>query len=184
MKEKTFKKKRKRLIFRAVLLVVMAGLVVFAIFSSRNDDKQVIAKGEKAPNFQLEKFGSDGETLALEDLKGKGVMINFWATYCPPCKEEMPYFEQVYSKYKDKGVEFVTVNLDSTDLVVQKFINKYQLSFPVLRDKSGEVMDLYNVDNLPATLFVNKDGEIVDKVIGELTLDKLEGYLKEITPED
>ncbi|MFQ3542932.1 thiol-disulfide oxidoreductase ResA [Halobacillus rhizosphaerae] len=184
MKETTLKKKRKRLIFRSVLLTVMAGLVVFALLSSHKQDKEVIAKGEKAPDFMLKEFGSDGKSISLSDLKGKGVMVNFWATYCPPCKEEMPAFEEVYPEYKAKGVEFLAVNLDSTDLVVQKFVNKYNLSFPILNDQKGQVMDLYNVDNLPSTLFINEDGEIVDQVIGELSKSQLETNLNKITPED
>ncbi|MGI8315407.1 thiol-disulfide oxidoreductase ResA [Halobacillus mangrovi] len=184
MKESTLKKKRKRLIFRTSLLAVMVGLLVFAIVSTLKDDNAVIAKGEKAPNFQLEKFGSEGETIELKDLEGKGVMLNFWATYCGPCKDEMPYMEELYPKYKEKGVEILAVNLDTTELVVKRFVDRYDLTFPVLQDKGGQVMDLYNIGPIPTTLFINADGEIVEQVTGPLTLGKLEGYLQQITPEE
>ncbi|SFF62504.1 Peroxiredoxin [Halobacillus alkaliphilus] len=184
MKEQTLKKKRKRLVFRTVILAVMAGLVIFALISNAKEENSVIAQGEQAPNFQLQKFGSGGETMALDDLKGKGVMVNFWATYCGPCKDEMPYMEELYPEFREKGVEILAVNLDSTELVVQNFIDQYNLSFPVLQDKNGQVMDLYNVSNLPATLFINSEGEIVEKVIGPLTLSKLEGHLQKIVPEE
>ncbi|MGV2620326.1 UNVERIFIED_CONTAM: thiol-disulfide oxidoreductase ResA [Halobacillus marinus] len=176
-------KKKKRLLFRSFMLLVMAGLVVFAIFANGKEDKEVIAKGEEAPDFQLKKFGTE-ETVRLSELEGKGVMINFWATFCGPCKEEMPYMQELYPEYKEKGVEILAINLDSTDLVVDKFINQYNLTFPILRDKDGQVMELYNINPLPSTLFITPDGDIEEQVIGPLTLDKLEGYLKRITPEE
>ncbi|MGP4060134.1 thiol-disulfide oxidoreductase ResA [Halobacillus litoralis] len=183
MKEKTLQKKKKRLIFRTAMLAVMVGLVVFALVSNAKDDQSVIAQGEKAPDFQLKKFGTE-ETVQLSDLEGKGVMVNFWATYCGPCKDEMPYMEELYPKYKEKGVEILAVNLDSTELVVERFIDEYDLSFPILQDKKGQVMDLYNIGPIPSTLFINPDGEIEEQVIGPLTLDKLEGHLQSITPEE
>ncbi|TGB04485.1 thiol-disulfide oxidoreductase ResA [Halobacillus salinus] len=182
MKESTFKKKRKRLVFRTAMLVVMAGLVVFAVFSSLKGDDAVIAKGEDAPNFQLNKFKND-ETVTLKGLEGKGVMLNFWATYCEPCKDEMPYMNELYSKYKEQGVEILAVNLDATDIVVEKFLKEYEITFPVLRDKQGQVMDLYNIGPIPTSIFINPEGEIVEQVQGALTLSKLEGYLQQITPE-
>ncbi|SFK01596.1 Peroxiredoxin [Halobacillus dabanensis] len=183
MKEKTIQKKKKRLIFRTAMLTVMVGLVVFALVANGEDEKAVVAKGEEAPDFQLKKFGT-GETVQLSDLEGKGVMLNFWATYCKPCKDEMPYMEKLYPKYKEKGVEILAVNLDSTELVVESFVNEYDLSFPILQDKDGQVMELYNIGPIPSTLFINPEGEIEEQVIGPLTLDKLEGHLQNIAPEE
>ncbi|MBA2173826.1 thiol-disulfide oxidoreductase ResA [Halobacillus locisalis] len=182
MKESTLKKKQKRLIFRSAMLLVMAGLVVFAVVSSLGGEDAVIAKGEKAPNFQLKKFGTD-ETVDLRDLEGKGVMLNFWATYCEPCKDEMPYMEELYDKYENQGVEILAINLDSTDIVVERFLQEYGLTFPILRDESGQVMDLYQIGPIPTSIFINPEGEIVEQVRGALTLSKLDGYLQQITPE-
>ncbi|MCA0970299.1 thiol-disulfide oxidoreductase ResA [Halobacillus litoralis] len=182
MKESTFKKKRKRLFFRTFMLLFMAGLVAFAIISSLNEEDAVIAKGEKAPNFQLNKFGTD-EPVTLRSLEGKGVMLNFWATYCEPCKDEMPYMEEMYAEYKDKGVEILAINLDSTNIVVERFLDDYGITFPILRDKKGQVMDLYQIGPIPTSIFISPEGEIVEQVKGELTLNKLEGYLQQITPE-
>lgn len=179
---KTYRKKRKRLVFRSALLLVMAGLVVFAVFSSLKEEDAVIAKGEKAPNFQLKKFSSD-ETVTLRDLEGKGVMLNFWATYCDPCKDEMPFMNDLYEEYQDRGVEILAVNLDATDIVVERFQEEYDISFPILRDRQGQVMDLYNIGPIPTSIFINPDGEIVEQVQGALTLGKLEGYLQQIAPE-
>ncbi|GGF09037.1 thiol-disulfide oxidoreductase ResA [Halobacillus andaensis] len=182
MKESTLKKKKKRLVFRSVMLAVMVGLIAFALISNNNSDKSVVAKGEEPPDFKLKKFGTE-ETVSLSDYEGQGVMINFWATYCEPCKDEMPYMEELYDDYKEQGVEILAINLDSTDLVVQRFLDRYGLSFPILHDKDGQVMDEYNVGQLPSTLFINPEGEVEEQVVGPLTLDRLEGYLNEITPE-
>lgn len=181
MSGKTLKKKKNRLIFRTSLLLIMLSLIVFAVVSALQDDEVTVAEGEVAPNFALQKFGSD-ETIELEELRGKGVMVNFWATYCEPCKEEMPYMEELYPEYKEKGVEILAVNLDTTDIVVDQFQREYNLSFPILQDKDGQVMNLYNIGPIPSTLFIGPDGKIEKTVIGPLTLSKLEGHLQEITP--
>ncbi|MFG6118503.1 MULTISPECIES: thiol-disulfide oxidoreductase ResA [Thalassobacillus] len=177
------KKKQRRMIFRTLTLAVLVGLVIFAIIGNLSQDDAVVAEGEQAPNFELEQFGTEGERKSLDDFKGKGVMLNFWATYCKPCEEEMPYMQELYPKYKEKGVEIVGVNLDSTKLVVNRFIDKYELTFTNLHDKNGQVMDQYGISPIPSTFFIDENGEIVDKVIGPLTLEKLEEHLKEIQPE-
>ena len=108
-------------------------------------------------------------------------MLNFWATYCKPCEAEMPYMESLYPEYKD-DVEIVAVNLDANELVIHQFIDKYDLTFPVVHDTTSEVMDLYKVGPIPSTYFINPEGEIVDIVMGALTLETLEGHFQEIQP--
>lgn len=178
-------KKKKRLIFRSVMLTIMLAAVAFALYSNfTKDKKDILQVGEEAPNFKLETINVEGkETLTLDYFEGKGVMLNFWADYCPPCKEEMPYMQQLYPEYKKKGVEILAVNLDQGELVVENFIETHDLTFPIVQDKSGQVMELYDVGSLPATYFIGPEGEIEHKVIGALTLDKIEGYLQEIKPE-
>ena len=121
------------------------------------------------------------EKIRLSDLEGKGVMLNFWATYCKPCEAEMPFMEKLYPEYRE-DVEIVAVNLDASELVIHQFIDKYDLTFPVVHDTKSEVMDLYNVGPIPSTFFINPEGEIVDKVAGALTLETLEEHFKEIQP--
>ncbi|SDL64994.1 Peroxiredoxin [Sediminibacillus halophilus] len=182
-KKQKQKKKNMRLLFRSSILIVLLAAVVFALVSNFNKDKTVIGVGAEAPNFKLERLNGEGGEVSLDDLKGKGVMLNFWATYCGPCKDEMPYMESLYPEYKEKGVEILAVSLDSNDLVVNRFVDKYELSFPIVRDNGGQVLELYDVGELPSTLFINADGEVVDKVSGALTLDRLEGYLQNIEPQ-
>lgn len=186
IKKNKQKKKRNRLIFRTSVLVVLLIAVVFALVANSQKDKTIYGKGDKAPDFQLQQINenNEAETIRLSELEGKGVMLNFWATYCPPCEAEMPFMENLYPEYEDKGIEIVAVSLDSTQLVVDRFIDKYDLTFPIPYDKKGEVTDLYKIGPMPTTFFINPDGTINDVTEGGLTLEKLEGHLQDIEPEE
>ncbi|MFC3038962.1 thiol-disulfide oxidoreductase ResA [Virgibacillus xinjiangensis] len=184
-RNKKSNKKKKRLIFRTAIIGVLLAAVVYALVSNVTNDNTVYGEGDMAPDFQLKQINENNEmeTIQLSELEGKGVMLNFWGTWCPPCKEEMPYMEQLYPEYKEKGVEIVAVSLDATELVVHRFIDKYGLTFPVPHDTTGEVMDLYKVGPLPTTFFINPDGEIENVVEGGLTLETIEGHLQNIQPQ-
>lgn len=185
-REKKKDRKRNRLIFRTIILLVLVAAVVFALITSANQDKTIYKIGDQAPDFQLQQINknNDLETIRLSDFKGKGVMLNFWATYCKPCEVEMPYMEELYPQYKDQGIEIVAVSLDATEAVIHQFIDKYNLTFPIPHDNRGQVMDLYKIGPIPSTFFINPEGEIVEKVEGALTLERLEGYFKQIQPEN
>ena len=176
-------KKKKRLVFRSLVLAVLVAAVVFALVTNLTQDKELYKVGDQAPDFQLTQINDSNEleTIRLSDLEGKGVMLNFWATYCKPCEAEMPYMESLYPEYHD-DIEIVAVSLDANELVIQKFINKYDLTFPIVHDTTSEVMDLYSIGPIPSTLFIGPDGQIVDKVAGALTLESLEGHFQEIQP--
>lgn len=185
-KQKKRNKKRNRLIYRTVILLVLLGAIVFAIVSNLQADNTVYRVGDQAPDFQLTQINknNEAETIRLSDLKGKGVMLNFWATWCKPCEAEMPYMQELYPEYKDLGVEIVAVSLDSTELVVDRFIDRYNLTFPIPHDTTGAIRDLYKVGPIPSTFFINSEGEIVEYVSGALTLESLEGYLQNIVPQE
>lgn len=176
-------KMKKRFIFRSIILVVLLSAVIFALVTNLTKDKEIFQVGDEAPDFELAQINesNDLETVRLSDLEGKGVMLNFWATYCEPCEKEMPYMESLYPEYKD-DIEIVAVSLDANELVIQQFIDKYDLTFPVLHDTKSEVMDLYNVGPIPSTFFIDPEGKIVDKVAGALTLETLEDHFQEIQP--
>jgi len=183
-RKKQQQKKRNRHIFRTIVLAVLLVAVVYALFSNFTKDNEIYKSGDEAPNFALAQISKNNETdvINLESLRGKGVMLNFWATYCEPCEAEMPFMESLYPKYKD-DIEIVAVSLDLNDLVIHRFIDKYDLTFPVVHDKKSEVMDLYKVGPIPSTFFINPDGEIVNKVSGPLTLDQLEEQFNDILPD-
>lgn len=183
-KRKKQNKKRNRFIFRSIILAILVGAVIFAVVQNLQSDKIIYEVGDDAPDFQLEQINkyNENETIRLSELEGKGVMLNFWGTWCKPCEEEMPYMEKLYPKYKERGVEIVAVSLDSTELVVHRFIDKYDLTFPIPHDKDSQVRDLYKVGPIPSTVFIDPQGKIVEVVNGALTLERLDGYLQEITP--
>ena len=177
-------KKRNRYIYRASILAILIAAVVFALVNNLKSDKEIYNIGDAAPDFELLQVNknNDLEKIRLSDLKGKGVMLNFWATYCKPCEAEMPFMESLYDEYKEKGIEIVAVNLDQNELVIHQFIEKYDLTFPIPHDTKSEVMDLYRIGPIPSTLFINPDGEIDDIVAGALSLEKLEEHFKRIQP--
>lgn len=176
-------KMKKRFIFRTIILAILLAAVVYALVINLTQDKEIYRIGDQAPDFELLQINNNNELekIRLSELEGKGVMLNFWATYCEPCEAEMPYMESLYPEYKD-DIEIVAVNLDTSELVIHQFIDKYNLTFPILHDTKSEVMDLYNIGPIPSTLFISPEGEIVDKVAGALTLEKLEGHFQEILP--
>jgi len=185
-KRKKKKKMRNRLIYRGAILAVLVGAVIFAIVSNLQKDNTVYRVGDVAPDFQLNQISENNEmeTVRLSELEGKGIMLNFWATWCKPCEAEMPFMQELYPEYKDKGVEIVAVSLDSTELVVDRFVDEYDLTFPIPHDSKGEITDLYKVGPIPSTFFISPEGKITDVVNGALTLDRLEGYLDDITPKE
>lgn len=122
--------------------------------------------GFPAPGFTLQT--ADGETYSLSELKGKAVLVNLWATWCPPCRAEMPAIQKMVEEYKDQGFIVLAVNSTIQDDAAQipGFISEYDLTFPILLDSAGEVSRMYQVRSLPSTYFINRLGIITEVVIG------------------
>src|SRR5699024_3582580 len=90
----------------------------------------------------------------------------------------------LYPQYQDKGIEIIAVSLDASELVIHQFIDKYDITFPIPHDIRSQVLDLYKIGPIQSTFFINPEGEIVEKVEGALTLERLEGYFKQILPDE
>ena len=111
-----------------------------------------------APNFKLKTL--DGKAVKLSALKGKVVMINFWASWCGPCRQEMPLLQEIYSDYRKAGFVLLAVNLDEDVSEAKKFLKGMEISFPILLDPEGSVADLYKNQAMPSSYFVNREGNL------------------------
>jgi peroxiredoxin len=123
-------------------------------------------KGDKkAPDFSLKDL--TGEKVELGQFKGKVIFLNFWATWCSPCKEEMPSMEVLYQQFKEKNFILLTISVDYGGLKpVQEFINTYHYTFPVLLDPKCKTLNLFQVKGIPTTFIIDKKGRIVGKAVG------------------
>lgn len=126
--------------------------------------------GSYAPAFELKDI--DGKKTALSEYKGKVVLLNFWATWCEPCRAEIPSLKSLYATLMDKGFVVLGVSVDTSEKTVRTFILDKKIAFPVLLDKEKDVyFDQYALMGLPTSFLINRDGIIVEKIIGERNWD-------------
>jgi len=137
-------------------------------------------KGHPAPDFTLQTM--TGEPLALSDLRGKAVVLNFWATWCPPCRAEMPELQAAYAAYAPGGLVVLGVNQAEDRATVQAFLDELGLTFPVVLDTQYEAASRYSVNSLPTTFFIDRDGVIRDIVVGQMNAAVLSEHIKTIYP--
>ncbi len=109
-----------------------------------------------APDFTLE--SRSGDNIRLEDHRGEVVMLNFWASWCGPCRQEMPLMDDIYSRYQDLGFTILAVNVDEIRDEALRFLDKVPVSYPVLYDPESSVSELYEVPAMPTTVMIDRDG--------------------------
>lgn len=115
-------------------------------------------EGALAPDFLLEQV--DGPDLRLSDFRGQPVVLNFWATWCSPCRKEMPQFVEAYDQYTDDGLVIVGLNLQEGETIARNFADDFGMDFPIVIDRDGEMRDRYRLLGLPSTYFIGRDGVI------------------------
>ncbi|MDF2903320.1 MAG: ahpC/TSA family protein [Bacillus sp. (in: firmicutes)] len=168
----------KKVIAAVALVALFAVAMVHAMDKSdqktTTSQKSGLEEGMKAPDFELKNLA--GESVKLSDLKGKKVMVNFWATWCPPCKAEMPEMEKFYQASKDK-VEILAINMDPKNDVAG-FAKEHGITFPILLDEKDEINKNYQIVSIPTTYFVDEKGIITHKFIGSMKLEDIEQYTK------
>lgn len=176
-------RKKKRLIMRGVILGVLLAAIVYTVYTTATKDKvKILKENSAAPDFEL--VDLQGETHRLSDYKGKGVFLNFWGTWCPPCEREMPAMDRQYKVYKDQGVEMLAVNIAQSEFEVEKFISNLGVNFPVVIDKTRSVQKAYNVGAaLPATVLVTPEGKVKRIITGEMSEKDIAAYMESIKPE-
>ena len=180
--------KRNAVVFAALCIAILA-----MVASGRYIDRARIrqnspllvgdVRGLPAPDFELASL--DGKKVKLSDFRGKAVLLNFWATWCPPCKEEMPWFVDLQKKYGNNGLVVIGVALDDTEAPkIAQFVSEMGVNYPILLG-TNKVSDQYgSVDFLPTTFYINRDGKIVGKGTGLLGKDEVEQNVQKALASD
>ncbi len=160
------------LIMIAVVAVgsyLIRGDVLIASFQSQAaaaPDGVGVKVGKIAPDFMVTDLG--GKVVRLSDFRGQPVMVNFWATWCPPCRAEAPEIENIYRERQGQGLAILGVSMDDDATAVPGFVSQFGLTFPIAVDADSRVADLYRVDSIPMTFFIDKNGVIRDIQLGQM----------------
>lgn len=169
-----------------IIIVVIVGMVGWAVYdfvmgadigkptieSGKEADEAGLKAGEYAPDFELETM--DGEVVKLSDYKGEKILLNFWATWCPPCRAEMPDMQKYHDNHEE-GI-ILAVNLIDTEQSVEsveKFLDEYEITFDILADEKSEVTQIYEAYGLPTSYFIDAEGRIHKKAVGAIKYDML-----------
>ncbi|MBK9927140.1 MAG: TlpA family protein disulfide reductase [Anaerolineales bacterium] len=159
---------QRRIAYVIILALGLAWILISTDKSGTSTSGKIPApqQGFLAPDFELNT--TTGETIKLSDLRGQAVLVNLWATWCPPCRAEMPAIEKIYNEYKDKGLVVLAVNMTYQDTAsdIAPFVDEYDLTFPILLDETGKVGADYQLRSLPSSFFINREGIINEVVIG------------------
>jgi cytochrome c biogenesis protein CcmG/thiol:disulfide interchange protein DsbE len=161
-------------------LVVIVGLMT--IFGWKLfDSAQSQVESGPAPDFSVSLF--DGGQVTLSQLRGQVVVINFWASWCVPCRDEAPILEQAWQRYRDQGVIFVGIAYLDTDTESLAFLEEFGISYPNGPDIGTTIADEYRIAGVPETFFIAKDGRVADLEIGPLTETRLETTIETLLQE-
>ena len=159
---------QRRVLYFVILTVALAWIYVSADRAGTSTAGEIPAprEGFLAPDFTLQTI--EGERVTLSELRGQAVLVNLWATWCPPCRAEMPAMQKMYEEYKDQGFTILAVNMTYQDnsSAIAPFIQEHALTFPILIDDTGKVADNYELRSLPSSFFIDRDGIIQEVVIG------------------
>ncbi len=181
---------KRSVIFVLFVVVAITALLFSGKFLRRQDQDSTHAsqqttsirapkKGDMAPDFTLKVLGEKGKTLQLSSLKGKGVIVNFWATWCEPCKIELPWLVELQKKYGPEGLQIIGVADDeSGEKSISAFAQKMGINYPILLG-TDQVADQYGgLDGLPTSFFIDRSGKVVDVLIGIDSESRLEDSIK------
>ena len=167
-----------KLLTAILVTILTTGLL---ITGCTGGSEPIATVGEAAPNFELQNL--DGQSISLSSLKGKPVLVNFWATWCGPCVSEMPYIQEIHEDWSDSGLMVLAINWGESASEVEQFLQAHNLSLPVLLDTKNVVAPKYGIRYIPTTFFIDKDGIVRNKVIGAFpSKAAIENRLNEIVP--
>ncbi len=167
----------------AIAAIVCVGFLLLLLWGILNKQPLTGLSGitmvnRPAPYFTLTTF--KGTTISLADLKGKPVVINFWASWCPPCRIEAPLLERTWRAYKNRGVVFLGVDIQDREEDALSYIREFDITYPNGPDPTGEISIDYGVSGIPVTFFVSRKGEIVRRWVGAIEKEVLFSAIEEI----
>jgi cytochrome c biogenesis protein CcmG/thiol:disulfide interchange protein DsbE len=165
---------------KLALVTVIAGGVLWLLAYGFTRDARYIQSplvAKQAPSFALTLF--DGKAIKLEDLRGKVVLLNFWASWCVPCRAEAKALEETWKKYKDRGVVFLGVNIQDKEDNARAFIEEFRISYLNGRDSGGKIAIDYGVWGIPETFFIDRQGRITYKHAGAMNAPLITAKLEQ-----
>ncbi len=160
---------------KTIGILLLFGLIGGAFYQIMNQEEKPVGAKVGASSSDFSHQDTEGNKVTLSDYKGKKVILNFWATWCNPCKKEMPEMEKIHQKYED--VVILAINLD-TENDIKGFMNEYELTFQALLDTEEKVNDQYEVVSIPTSFFIDEEGIIRKKIVGILDYEKMEDNLE------
>ncbi len=174
-----------RLLFTLSAIALITGLLMSGCSSppaaDGSDSTQSPEVGKLAPNLQLSDL--KGQSVSLRDFRGRPVLINFWASWCGPCRAEMPYIQQIFEEWSDRGLVILSIDIGESPSTVEGFMQSYNLSFPVLLDVNKSVALKYNVRFIPTSFLIDEGGIIKAVKIGAFpSTAEIERELSKIIP--
>lgn len=174
-------KNQKKMIQYIVMLLILVAIGFIIYVSVNKDGKKAVKVGDAAPVFELKTL--DGKKVNLKDYRGKGLILNFWGTWCKPCLEEMPDLNRLHDEYKDQGVEVLTVHVKNSPQQINQFFSALdeKINLKVALD-DGDVLKAYDANNLPNTFVIDKNGKIVAHHEAQMSRTDIKKYMEMVKP--
>jgi cytochrome c biogenesis protein CcmG/thiol:disulfide interchange protein DsbE len=176
--------RRVKIVLQAAAVLVVALLVALLAWQVVRTDQgrelgSKVDSGQRpqAPVFELDRLDQDGK-VSLASMRGKVVVLNFWASWCSPCKDEAPALEQAWQRWREQDVVVVGVDLQDLDGDARRFVGRYGLTYPILRDRKNWTWGHYGVTGLPETWFVDREGRLAKRIKGPVTAEALDRHIR------
>lgn len=159
-----------------IVFTILVAALGYAWWSTNNTTVADKTSSVQATDFTLPTLS--GSDMSLSDTRGKVTILNFWASWCGPCQQEMPHFQQIVDTYNDVSVVAVNVTTKDTKADAKAFVADYGLTFPILLDETGDVSTMYGAFSIPLTVILTKDGHIAHEIMGPLDTTQLTALIK------
>ena len=179
--QKNSKKLKATVIF--ILAMLIAGFTIFLAIgvmgtttATSRSGKELV--GKKAPSFVAPKVG--GQLVSLENYKNKPLVLNFWASWCPPCRDETPGMERIWIKYEDQGVVILGINVQDGEKEAERYISEFGVTFSNALDLDGSITVDYGVTGLPVTFFIDNDSVVTGRWVGSISEDRLDNWVSNL----